>query len=104
MAAQKWKKKLLPEIVSTSECIFKTHLIKALNSRDSSRPYGRLLENPKTGGFRESFLPEKNFKTCSAVSFPKKHPYFGSLESSQRHKIQTWIFFTCSSTYELDII
>ena len=38
----------------------KTHLIKALNSLDSSRTYGRLLENEKTGS-REIFLPENDF-------------------------------------------
>ena len=30
----------------------KTHLIKALNFLDSSRPNERLSQNPKTGGFR----------------------------------------------------
>ena len=35
----------------------KSHLIKSLNSLDSSRPYGRLLENQKAGDFKELFLP-----------------------------------------------
>ena len=39
----------------------KTHLLKALNSLDSSRTYGRLSENQKTGGSRELFLPENDF-------------------------------------------
>ena len=43
----------------------KTHLIKALDSRNSSRPYERLLENKKTGDSREKFLPENDFKTSS---------------------------------------
>ena len=55
---------------------FNTHLIKALNSLHSFRPYGRLLENPKTGAFRELFLPENDFKTCSPVSFPKRTSRF----------------------------
>ena len=40
----------------------KTLLIKGLNSIDSTRSYGRLSENVKTGGFRELFLPENDFK------------------------------------------
>ena len=43
---------------------------------DSSRPYGRLLENQKTGGSRELFLPEYDFQTSSTVNFPKNHPDF----------------------------
>ena len=80
---------------------FLTDLIKALNSLDSSRPYRRLLENLKTGGFRKSFLPENDFGTCSAVSFSEKYPDLGGLEINQRYDIQTWIFFTCPSAYEL---
>ena len=63
----------------------KTHLMKALYSLDSSRPNGRLSQNPKTGGFRELFLPENDFKTCSTVNFPKKHPDFGGLETNRRY-------------------
>ena len=36
-----------------------------------SRPNGRLSQNPKTGGFRVSFVPENDFKTCPTVNFPK---------------------------------
>ena len=50
-----------------------------------------LLENPKTGGSRELFLPKNNFKTCSTSNFPKRHEYFGGLETSQRHEIHIWI-------------
>ena len=71
----------------------KTHPIKALYSLDSSRSYERLLENTKTGASRDLFLPESDFKTSSAVHFPKKHPDFGGLETNQRHKTQTRIFF-----------
>ena len=47
----------------------KTHLIKAVNSLDSSRPNGRLSQKtPKTGGFRELFPSENNFKTSSRVN------------------------------------
>ena len=51
----------------------KTDLIETLYSLDFSRPNGKLSENPKTGGFRELFLPENDFKSCSTVNFPKKH-------------------------------
>ena len=54
------KKKMLAEIFDIFECP-KTHLIKALNSLDSSRPYGRLSENQKTGDSRELFLTEIDF-------------------------------------------
>ena len=82
----------------------KTHLVKALNSLDSSRPYGRLLENPKTGGSRELFLIEGDFQTSSTKIFPEKHPDFGGLKTNQKHEIQTWFFFTYPSTYELNMI
>ena len=42
---------------------FNTHLIKAPNSLGPCTPYGRVLENLKTGGFRELFLPENDFET-----------------------------------------
>ena len=50
-----------------------------------------LLENPKTWDSRELFLPENNGKTCSAVNFQrkKKKSDFGSLETNQRHEIET---------------
>ena len=51
-----------------------------------------LLENPKTWDSRELFLPENNGKTCSAVNFQKKEEEksgFGSLETNQRHEIET---------------
>ena len=45
---------------------------------------------PKTGGFRELFLPENDFKTSSGVNFPqKKHPRFWGLEIHQSHEMQT---------------
>ena len=59
----------------------KAHLVKGLNSFDSSRSYGRLLENQKTGGSRELFLPENDFQTSSTKIFPIKHPDFADLET-----------------------
>ena len=49
----------------------KTDLIKSLNFLHSFRPYGRLLQNKKTGGSRELFLPENDFQTSSKKFFPK---------------------------------
>ena len=70
-------------------CYPETHLIKALYSLDSSRTNRRLPHTLKTGGFRELFLPGNDFKTCSTVNFPKKHPDFGGLKTNQRHEIGT---------------
>ena len=69
----------------------KFQLIKALSSLDSSRPYARLLENIKTRGFREFFLPENDFKTLLCSKFSKKHP----VETNQRNQCETLslIFF-----------
>ena len=72
MAARKYKKKFWQKfVVFLIICYPKTHLVKALNSIDSSRPNRRLLQNPKTGGFRELFLPKSDCKTCFAVNFSK---------------------------------
>ena len=73
MAAQKRTKNLLTEIFGVFE-----HLLPQ-NSLDSSRPWERLLENPKTGGSRKLFLPENDFKSCSAVNSTKwlKTEFFG---------------------------
>ena len=57
----------------------KTCLIKALYCLDSSRPNGRLSQISKTGSFKEFFLPENDFNSCSAVHFSKKCPDFGGL-------------------------
>ena len=73
---------------------------KIHNSLDSSRPYGRLLENQKTGGSRELFLPENYFQASSTKVFPKKHLDFGGLDM----KFRLYFFFTCPFTYELNII
>ena len=73
----------------------KMHLIKALNSFDSSRPNGRLSQNPKTGDFTST---QKWFQNLLCIKFSKKHPDFGDLKTNWRHEIQAWIFFTCLST------
>ena len=64
-----------------------THLIKALNSLDSSRANGRLSQNQKkTEVFRELVLLGNYSKLTPQVNFPKKHPDFGGLETN--HEIQ----------------
>ena len=72
---------------------FNVQLIKALNSLDSSRSYGRVLENVKTETSTELFLPENDSKASSTVNFPKKHPDFGDLETNQRDEPQARLFF-----------
>ena len=47
----------------------------SINSKpdfDSSRSYGKRLENPKPVASRELFLPENEIKAIFAVNFPKK--------------------------------
>ena len=81
MVAQKHKKHFLRNLFAfLNACYLKTQLIKALNFLDSSRPCRRLLENPKPGAFKELFLPENDFETCSTTNFPKNHPDFGGLK------------------------
>ena len=104
MASQKHTKKMLAEIFCIFECLLTQNPILALNFLDSSRSYGRLLENPKLGASRKLFLPQNDFKTSSTESFPKKHPNFGGLEMNQIHETQTRIFFICPCTYELNVI
>ena len=90
MAAPKRKKIFRQKFLAFLNFYYpKTHLVKALCSLDSSRSYGRLLENPKTGGSRDLFLPESDFKPSSTVNFLRKHPDFRGLETNRRHEIQT---------------
>ena len=93
MADQKRKKKFRQTFLAFFNVSYsKTHLITAFYCVDSSRSFGRLLENSKTGACRGLCLPESDFKTSSAVNFPKRHPEFGGPETNQRHEIQTRIF------------
>ena len=83
MAALKQKQKFQWKFLTFLHVYYhKNHLIKTLYSLDSSRTNGRLSQNPKTGCFRELFLPENDFKTCSAVNFPRKHPDFAGLKTN----------------------
>ena len=77
---------------------------QALNSCHSFRPYKKLLENRKIGGFRELFMPENDFKTCYAVSFLKNIQILEAWKATKNMKFRLEFFFTCPSTYELDII
>ena len=69
------KKKLLGEIFG----IYERLLTQNSSNQDLQlswffRPYGRLLENPKTGGSSELFMPENDFKTSSAKFLMPKDP------------------------------
>ena len=89
MAAQKQKKNLLAESFAFLNANKpKTQLIKVLNSIDSSRSYGRLSQNSKTGGFRELFLPENDFETCSTVDFQKNIQIFEGWKPYKVLKLQ----------------
>ena len=90
MAAPKFFKKLSAECFAFLNAYYpKTRIIQSLNSLESSRPYGRLLENQKTWGSKELFLPEYGFQNSSTNIFPKRHSNFGGQETNQRHEIQT---------------
>ena len=105
MAAQKHQKMFLAEMFCILNVYYpKTHLIKALNSLDSSIPNVRLSQNPKTGGFTELFAPENDFKTCSTVNFPKIIQILQAWKPTKDMKFRLGLFFTCSSIYEVNII
>ena len=95
MAAQKHTKKVIGRDFFAILNVYysKTHLIKAFNSLDSARTNGQLSQNSKTRGFRELFLPENDFKTCSTENLLKRHPDIGGLQTNQKHEIQTLFFF-----------
>ena len=86
MVAQKCKKKkkIWQKVFAFFSAYYypQTHLIKAPNFLDSSRPNGRISKNPKTGDFGELVLPGNDFKTCSTVNSSKKHPDFGGLKKT----------------------
>ena len=52
-----------------------------------------------TGSSRELFLPENDFQTSSTVNFP-----FRFSRPTKEMKLRLEYFFTCSSTYELNIM
>ena len=95
MAAQKCKKNLIGKFSAFLNSYYpKTHPIKALNSLDSSRPYGRLLKNQKTEGSRELFLPENNFQTSYTKHFPKKNiEILKAWQPTEDMKFRLEIFF-----------
>ena len=97
MAAQKLKKNCQQKFFAFLNASYpKTHLIQSLNSLDSSRPYGRLLENQKVWGSTELFQPKRDFQNSFTNIFPQKHPDIGRLKTNLRDEIKT--------TYELNII
>ena len=72
MAAQ-YCKKNLTKIFGVFECLltYNSTLLKIINYLDSSRTYGKLLENPNTRNSRELCLPQNDFKTFSVEKFEK---------------------------------
>ena len=105
MMAQKHQKKFWWNYFCIFECLLTLEcLLMSTNSLDSSRSYERLLENQKTGGSRELFLPENNFQTSSTVSFPKKIQISEVWKTTRDMKFKYEFFCTCPSTYELNIM
>ena len=45
-------------------------IFECLLPQKPSNPRRRLLENQKIGGSKELFLPENDYKNCSAENFP----------------------------------
>ena len=83
----------------------KTRLIKILNSLDFSRPNVRLLENQKTGDYRELFLPENDLRNCSTQKNSKKNIHIlEAWKPAKDMKFRLEFSCTCPSTYELNII
>ena len=65
------------------------------NSLDSSRPYGRLFENKKTGDCRELFLPENDFQKSSPICFPKNIDILEAWKPTEDKKFTLEFFCTC---------
>ena len=65
-------------------CIFECLLTQ--NPTNQGSKLLTLPDHMKEQGFL--FLAENDFKTSSAVDFPKKRPDFGDLEANQRHERQ----------------
>ena len=59
-------------LASLNTSYTKTDLIKSINSLDSSRIYGRMLENQKAQCFKDRFLPENDFQN-SSTEIPKNN-------------------------------
>ena len=62
--------------------------MEALHSIDSSRPYERVLESPKTETSSELFLPENDFKTCYTVNFLKNIQVLKAWKPSENMKLR----------------
>ena len=72
MAAQKCKKSCKQVSFAFLNAYYpKTHLIKALNSLDSFRPYGKPLENQEEGAL-ENYFCLKMICRASQKTFVKK--------------------------------
>ena len=91
MAAQKHTQKNCRNIL---------HFWMPINPKPNYSKLTTLLNPPdhvdhkiqKTGGFRELFLPENDFKNCSTVNFPKNIQILEGWKLT-KDKVQIWIFF-----------
>ena len=71
MATQNYKNICQQKLFFIFECLLPQKPSNPISQLSwFSRPYGRLLENQKIGGSKELFLPENDYKNCSAENFP----------------------------------
>ena len=97
------QKKLLAEIF----CIFECLLVFPPNPSNQSSQLSWFFQTKwktitklkKTGGFRELIVPGNNLKICTAVNFPKRT--FRFFRPGNQPRLE--FFFTCPSTYKLNI-
>ena len=84
-------------------CYPKTHLIKSLNSLDSSRPYGRLRKS-KNGALGNYFCLKMISKLAPQYIFQKNIQILEAWKPIEDMKFRLDFFCTCHSTYELNIM
>ena len=70
-----------------------THLIQFFNFVDSSKPYGRLLENQKTGGSKELFLPGNDFQNSFTKIFQNNIQILETWKPTEDVKFRLEFFF-----------
>ena len=95
MAAQKHKKKFVRRKYFAFLNAYYPKKTPKPNSLDSPRPYGRLLENKKTGGCRELFLPENDFQNSSPICFAKNIHILEAWKPTEDKKFTLEFFCTC---------
>ena len=105
MAAEKTQKKIVCRkyFAFLNACYPKTHLIKSLNSLDSSRPYGRLRKS-KNGALGNYFCLKMISKLAPQYIFQKNIQILEAWKPTEDMKFRLDFFCTCHSTYELNIM